>query len=81
MKQRYKLISMTLIFSTNAVATIPLVIPPYVIFEHIVNTQKQAHRLCLDKANHEKEIKDCDIMNQDDYQKLVVDIKSSMVDE
>ena len=53
---------MTLILSTNAFATMPLAIPPYVIFENLVNTQKQAHSRCLDKANHEKEMKDCYIM-------------------
>ena len=65
MKQLYKLISMTLILSTNAFATIPLAIPPYVTLENLenlVNTQKQAHSRCLDEANNKKEKKDCHIM-------------------
>ncbi|MDF4820343.1 hypothetical protein ABK988_22470 [Vibrio parahaemolyticus] len=59
MRPQYKLIIMTAMLSTHAFATIPMSMPTDVILQNLVDSQKQAHQQCIDKANNEKEKKEC----------------------
>ncbi|HHY0626545.1 TPA: hypothetical protein ACVU5F_004625 [Vibrio parahaemolyticus] len=59
MRPQYKLIIMTSMLSTHALATIPMSMPTDVILQNMVDSQKQAHQQCIDDADNENEKKEC----------------------
>ncbi|HBH7909353.1 TPA: hypothetical protein KDX60_004531 [Vibrio parahaemolyticus] len=59
MKPQYPLIIMSVMLSTNVLATIPMSIPTYVILQDLVERQKQAHQQCIKNADNEKEKMEC----------------------